>query len=713
MRSRVPVDLVARTTDGAWTVVGRGNVPGATFEECVATANRHGPDTLQGVVRRDARRAWPDLVADAPVRLYAAGMRVWSGRVADVSGSGRNALSVSCSGWQYALDDAALDTMWVYSDLSAWRDVRSLPSADLGVWRSAAFADVDDGAIRLGWPEGALVRTGDRAGVVVDLGSSATIDIRRLSTSWARIGGATSARFRSLVFDATDTVTGSAAYGAGSLATATLTTLATPWWDVNLGVTASGTYTTAVSGNPYAGRYALLYVEWTSGDTTMAGDLGVRIFDATLYREQSTDYFSSGTTLVASTVVADVLTRCAPTLSSDRRRMGTTSFVLPHFATEGTRSAREVIDQALAYDGATFGVDAWERPVLYADPAGPTISVGAEAEWDDASVSRADDAVTAVVSEAEGPSGEMLRSWRSVALSGGKPRSTTVYAQQPTNPDFEAGTTGWVAVVGTRTASATPDTGAGSLSLTGDGSGNVEAKTASTVTLTGGRSYRVRVRVRRQAGAAGTLRITVAQDADPTTGAANRRSWRTYETALAGLTASVYATVECDVVAPVTAAVTIGVGVYAATPTSSLVAIIDGVQVLEHTDSPADRFGTGRSQIVSTGVATTWTGVAKLGDVYARTRRRAPMRGRVVVYGDTAYATSERRALRAHELLLRWGEGVSLRGTRDPWTGGLGRWGVIANVEWTDDGVATIDVDSESGGFEALLSRVGALTSRV
>ncbi len=174
-----------------------------------------------------------------------------------------------------------------------------------------------------------------------------------------------------------------------------------------------------------------------------------------------------------------------------------------------------------------------------------------------------------------------------------------------------------------------------------------------------------------------------------------------------------YATVECDVVAPVTAAVTIGVGVYAATPTSSLVAIIDGVQVLEHTDSPADRFGTGRSQIVSTGVATTWTGVAKLGDVYARTRRRAPMRGRVVVYGDTAYATSERRALRAHELLLRWGEGVSLRGTRDPWTGGLGRWGVIANVEWTDDGVATIDVDSESGGFEALLSRVGALTSRV
>lgn len=696
--------------DGTWTRVPARDVS--------ATSNLWGADTLSFVAPRDARAIRDDLVADARVELRVGGQRCWAGRVSEVAASGPRQLAVTCTGWQYHLDDVPIDRVYAHTDMGAWKPLRDYLAADLTVYRAGSICEASGGAIRLGWPSGYAVTTGQRSGVLLDLGDGPSLDLQRIAATWARVGTAFGARLRAAIVDYTSTTDSAIFTGLGHLESQTFTTIGgVQVIDVDLSATASGTLTTGTAG-PYAGRYAVVYVEWTAAGATLTEDKLVQVSDLRAYGSSAATYFNAAaTTLTASTVILDALAQACAALSTDQRRVAATSFVIPHFSTEGYRSPREIVDAVTLYDDARFAVDNYLRPVLEARPAAPTISVGRDCQWEDAAIARSDDVVGMVIGEATSPSGAQIREHRSVGVAGLQQRSALrLLATQWANRDFEAGTlTNWVAVSGGAATRSTAqfDSGAASMLLTGDASGNSSVKTTSTVTLRAGRSYRIVCRVRRDAlNTAGTLRLEIGHDANPASGAALRRIIRRHDVALTTLTAGAWATVTADLVAPIACAATLTVSAVSAAPISAAILHIDNVALHERVDTATERSGFGRGRVVQTGASTTHTGLRKLTDLYAYGRSRAPARGTLTVPGAAAWRLPAACRVAAHELLDCTWQTVALRDVRDPYTGALGRVGTIVAVEYRD-GTARVTVDQESDAVDAVLARVGLLTGLV
>lgn len=124
------------------------------------------------------------------------------------------------------------------------------------------------------------------------------------------------------------------------------------------------------------------------------------------------------------------------------------------------------------------------------------------------------------------------------------------------------------------------------------------------------------------------------------------------------------------------------------------------------------RQGFTRTTVLSVSAAMTTASAQQLGDIYLSEKAAPPLKGTITVQGHGAARTVVGGPVHPAALLMRAGERIRLGHLVDPTTGGWGRDGTIKSVTYTHDSdTASVELDNERGRFEALLERLGIVTS--
>jgi hypothetical protein len=386
---RDPHDLTVRlqALDGRWETVGLDRYRGVVAEHFTAAANRWGSDTCSFDLRRDPGAIHPDLSAFTPCEVDIAGLLSWSGRVrAAPSREGADSvISVQGQGWQYHLDDLVYERKYVHTNLSDYRDVRDLLTANLGIHRSGYQVTNGAGVISLVAPNGVPVVAGTACGVVYDFGLPG---VRRVS--WNITSSNDTAAF--------------AAYIIGH---------DTPYWGEgvgredylnNLTLNSFGGNTTgsASSTNPHRYVTLLLYNAVTNG--TPAVDQWFRFNSVRLYGETS---YESGnqSVLRLDDIANDALDRTTILLSPDRGGIEPGTFDIPEAIVDGS-SPREVIEAFNAYENFETKIDVDRRPIIRPRPTAPIYET-ADGEINDVG-NDGESVHNLVIVKGEGPGGEQL-----------------------------------------------------------------------------------------------------------------------------------------------------------------------------------------------------------------------------------------------------------------------------------------------------------------
>lgn len=376
--------IIATTSGGA------RNLPATNI---TLTANAWGSDRASFDLHRSLEVPWSDLVAFTPITVDCGGVPVWSGRIRSTPGrdAGGQTITVNCEGWQYHLDDKPYPRLYVHTQLGDWIDARSLTGQNLvtpnGYIQAGQVSS--DGAITLGFPEGASVENYNKAGVVLDLGSNVTG--KRVVITWdSSNNDSTDSRLIVYGYDGEDT---SAAPGLGADAQSV---------QVANNSAASGTSTVTFNT---ARRYIAIATENNGTATrTLTADVWfrvktVQVFSATAYES------GNASVLKAETVLADVLTQGLPMLSSATTLIGTTGVAIPDLFDFQGRSPREWAERVNAPWNYVLKVTPEKHLKFAAKPTSSLYSVGAWAPYsfEDASLNSGDDLYnSAVVSYRDG-----------------------------------------------------------------------------------------------------------------------------------------------------------------------------------------------------------------------------------------------------------------------------------------------------------------------
>jgi len=186
-----------RPLNGVWQAIGTATDRGVWHEGLTLISDQPGPKSATFTLYRSARGIFPDLLADTPVIVEVAGVRVWAGRISDApeqSGAARQ-IDVSCDGWQAHLDDDAYERTYVHTDLTAYQDSRTILTAALTTLTQAWNVASDNGVITLGLAAGASAAIGTAGGVTLDLGPASTA--KRIVITWdSSNNGGTNISFR-------------------------------------------------------------------------------------------------------------------------------------------------------------------------------------------------------------------------------------------------------------------------------------------------------------------------------------------------------------------------------------------------------------------------------------------------------------------------------------------------------------------------------------
>lgn len=267
-----------------------------------------------------------------------------------------DALPIECRGWQYHLDDDALDRVYGISRLLSWVDHRSERTHNRTTWPSSYEVNPQGGEwIELAMPS----HTASTAvGVRIDLGEYNSA--KEISLTITDNVGHPNAAADALVFRARAHSDINGQFGAvGNYSEALALYLAG-------GENKTGSYN-VVFPTPY--RYVTMFMECMSTLNLSATRSAVVITAATVYGDAGYN------PLRASGVVKDVVPRTAPLLTT--RGVQDTTVTLPEYFTDGHKSTREVIE-------AVNAVHAWQprvgvdRDVAYRPyPATPAYAIGA------------------------------------------------------------------------------------------------------------------------------------------------------------------------------------------------------------------------------------------------------------------------------------------------------------------------------------------------
>lgn len=340
----------ARRLDGQWENLALGQDVGILPESVDLSVNLWGPDRASFTLQRDPEVPRLDLAHDTPIEVEDGGAVIWDGRIMEAPAG--NAIAVASDGWQYALDDFTLTQPFVHHDLSAWKDMRSFLTAELGSARACASGVVnqEDGALLLQFPKNVAQVTGAYVGVVLDAGPEA--DWRRgaiefetsnnNSSAWVYLRGHTAPDSRTWAVN--DILAGSAITSLGA-AGARGENLATP------------------------SRYLLLFLYWGGAGATPADDVWIKVKGARM-----------------SSFLASV---SAPALATEPTGLGDAAYVQ---LTSSRLRGDHVLAAALeriplitspgTYESASFRDEVLGSEALYAyyrfqEAAGATVAVDA------------------------------------------------------------------------------------------------------------------------------------------------------------------------------------------------------------------------------------------------------------------------------------------------------------------------------------------------
>lgn len=386
----MPATVWVRPAGGTWQPVGSSDAAGVWHEGLVAVSDQWGPKTLTFTLKRQPRAVFPDLLTRTPIAVDVDGVRVWRGRIKDVpeqSGAIRQ-LTVQCEGGQTILDRDQLERVLVHTDLSAYKDQRSMLAANLTGSTQAWNVTASGGVIAIGFQNGALIGNGTFGGVTLDLGPGGAA--RRVVVTWESSNNTGDASFRVRGSDTADPS------GSDNAFTFALNTGASG--------TTAGTF---ISTH----RYVHLYLFSTITFGPAVADVSFRIKSCQVFADTA---YESGnqSVLSAKTIITDVLTRATTGLHPDWTGIGDPAFAFPEYAPGQPRTARETVAAANAPHGWRFKIDENLRPVYQARATVPVVELGAwlGAEGDTGSSNSDEGVVTKVIVRGTGPDGSPIRS---------------------------------------------------------------------------------------------------------------------------------------------------------------------------------------------------------------------------------------------------------------------------------------------------------------
>lgn len=672
--------LIIRTQElgGQLGVLGVDIGRGIVVEDPSFQWDRWGSSGGSFTLKRDPHVQWPDLRAYAPVIVEErGGRRAWLGRIKQTpmtDGGLARQITVNCEGQQFHLDDDSYERTYVHSRLTDFVDARSFVQCPLVTFTTAGQVQVGDGAITLGWANGVPIGANNAVGATLDFGPSLC---KRIVIAWQSSNNIADTFY----CRGSDVPDGGSAPGEDVI---TFLNNSAP-----SGV-ASGTFVTP--------RRYLNFFFFNVGGLTPTADAWVKIIF--LLAVGDTAYESStASALKASDVVDDALDRATLLLSPDRSLITPTGFNIDELVMANPATPREVINLANAYHNYRTRVRADNRFEFGPLPALPTIEVGADSRFDEASAGDASGIYTRVIVTYTDPAGNPQRVVRNQTSD-----LASVSAIQPTNGLFETNTTGWAVSGGSASMvrdTVQHDTGIASLKLTiAAEEGQVATSSWAGGTFIPGRAYIL----------TGAIRVDTA-GMNPSVGLTDANGT---------IVGSAYYAPAINTWVPVSVPFTLqtnGSPRLAVTSVAGVAGAIwaDSFILTEIAPTIIDRWNFKRTKILDANMSLTPAGAQQIADTFLLAHRTTPLKGKLVVVGNgRARRSPSGQGMTAAELGGETDSLVRMAHLIDPDTGKLGRIGRIAAVSWDPDSdTATIDIDSTSANFEALLARLAVVTGQV
>lgn len=651
------VTIRLQALDGTWETCGSDRARGIVPENVVLSADGWGSKTASFDLRRDPKAAWPDIGAFTPVKVEIGGQLRWSGRVKETpsrDGADR-VMSVQCEGWQAHLDDDLYERVYVHRNMGDWKDSRSFLGENLALFTTAGQVGSGEGAITIGWPNGAVLSAGANVGVKLDLGPGNTAAAIAVEVKGVT-GPANSGAYLFAVGSATDFY-----FGSGSNS---------PFADAALSVI--GTNANLYEGNlPTPTRYVTVGL-YVPSAVTLNGDVTLQITGLTVVTDPAfITAASSNTLLKAPTVIRDALNRATVLLSTDRSLIdpdSTVSFSIPSLAPGEPKTPREMWEAVNAYHDYMSKIDVHRRPVFLPKPARPKYTVGAWSpmELEDSSQNSGEDIYNRAIVTATSPAGESLRVERTAAA--------TTYARAAVTPVDTSKSSGTGTSVST-VFSGTFQKGRRyrlTFALTWGGS-------RVSVSMVSAGDDGVTVPIYGPYGPYGVSGSTFTVDWTPTGDRAG--SAISFRAAASGAGATVAFN-----------------GLTVTTPVSGLLdrrLFRRSKQVAVATTMPAD------------GVA-----MAQIGDTWLKAHVGTPFKGTNTIVGDEAVRDRlSGTPVPCDQLLLDTGELLHFSDRVHPDSGGIGRDGRMVNVTYDHNkNEVSVALDNTRSNFEALLARLAVVT---
>lgn len=687
-----PKDHVIRVQalGGTWETIGTDRARGIWPEGIVAEADAWGSSRLSFTLHRDPLTPWPDLGAFTPVDYECGGKLVWSGRVAETpSQPSEHVMNVQCEGWQFHLDDDVYENVYVTTDLTAFKDVRSLASADLTVMWAGLDTQVQAGSIVLTWPNGqTLPAAGKGAGAVLGLPQ-----------------GSDGARTVSVDVDSSNNTGTPSLFVIGGDG---------PYWAtggnrqdwlsgrVNNTFTSSTFTATVASPHPWI---TLLLFTGTGGPSS--ADIWFRI---TGIRVATNPAYMSGSTsiLKASTVITDAITKATMLLSTDRSGIQATTFNIPSYQTQGPQTPRQVIEAVNSFHAWVTQVDVNKRMIYKPQPAAASLEVGAWSAMTDEDQSQ--------------NSGEEIYNKAILTWTNGQGADGRLYrgasgkflhaAVQPSNPSFDVDASGWDAPVGTvvrNTSIFDAISPPASLEVKYPNPGTQAQAHIATYagTFKVGASYQLRMRLRRNAATDSNVAIfMVGTNGFTTSFTTTQLPTNTFTTVLS----DVFQINVGDTVPP-------DIRIIFNSTTSQLGSVagyVDAVEIVQAFPTLADSRGFFRTKVlpVNATLPDDLVAAKQIADTWLPDHVGTPFRGSLSVTGSRAVreVTTGQR-VPPEVLLTKTMELIRFTDRANPDDGTWGRDGRVVGVQYSaDTDTAQVTIDNSRQSFEALMNRFNLLT---
>lgn len=403
------VTIRVQPLTGTWETIGTDRATGIWPENVTLSSDQWGSSQASFDLRRDPGSGWPDLEAFTPIEIEVGGLLAWSGRVKETPtrDGAERVINVQCEGWQYHLDDDMYAHSYVWTDMSAFMDMRSVQDAPLGPDALLAAGQVSTGSgILLSYPTGTNQVPGMQVGCVLDLGGNSRAE--RVTVTWEawNNGGSGVTATHKFFIRGSDIMRNN--QGAGQYDDA--------WAD---GTLVGPTTTTASFDRPY--RYIQFFLLY-AGPANVVGttDVFARITDLKIYGQAA---WESGdqSNLTATDVIIDAMTYTPMLNTFDRSRITNTTFKIPSLTSPQPQTVRQWIDAVNAYHGYLTAVDVDRRIVFQPLPSTPEWEINTNTggvTFDDAATTSGADIYNRVWVQAQSPNGKAITTRRISAAPG-------------------------------------------------------------------------------------------------------------------------------------------------------------------------------------------------------------------------------------------------------------------------------------------------------